>query len=334
MTSTNSLSRPKPIFLTPVGKDYLWGGNRLNTEFAKSIALSPLAETWECSTHPDGESVVALGEFAHKTLRQVLLEHPEYLGSRHENSRGELPILVKFIDAKQDLSVQVHPDDGYAAQYEGGQRGKIEMWYVLDATPQATLVYGLRRTLTPEHLRSAISQGYLEPYLQRLPVHSDDVFYLDAGTIHAIGSGCLVAEIQENSNLTYRLYDYNRTDRDGNRRTLHVEKALAVANLRATAPPRQPIRHLIYRPGCARELLSRCRYFQVERLLLNTERLRERLCLETDGLSFQVLLCLQGCGALSSAGETWDFFKGDCIFLPANTRLRLHGNARFLLVRC
>ena len=334
MTSKYSHSPSKPLFLSPAGKDYLWGGNRLNTEFAKDISLTPLAETWECSTHPDGESIVASGAFAGQTLRAVLRQHPEYLGSRCENAEGDLPILIKFIDASQDLSVQVHPDDAFAAAHEGGQSGKSEMWYVLDAAKDAALVYGLSHDTTADTLRSALRDGTLSRHLQSVAVHTDDMFFLPAGTIHAIGAGCLIAEIQQNSNLTYRLYDYDRTDRFGRKRPLHVEKALAAANLHSSAAPRQPMRVLNYRPGYARELLCRCPYFQVERLLLNTERIRERAALCADSLSFRVLLCTQGCGAISCHGETTDFFKGDCIFVPANTEFHLHGQAQFLLVRC
>ena len=149
-----------PFLLRPVGKDYLWGGERLKTAYHKQIDLTPLAETWECSTHPDGCSVVDSGAAAGKSLRTVLQEHPEYLGI-YANAEGELPILIKLIDAKKDLSVQVHPDDAYAKQYENGQNGKTEMWYVLEAEPDASLVYGFRHTMTPERLRQSLAEGTL-----------------------------------------------------------------------------------------------------------------------------------------------------------------------------
>lgn len=324
----------KALFLQPAGKDYLWGGSRLNTEFSKNIPLSPLAETWECSTHPDGESVVVSGGFAGRTLRSVLREHPEYLGGHCFNTDGELPILVKLIDAKQDLSVQVHPSDDYAREHENGQNGKYEMWYVLDAEKDARLVYGLSRDCEAETLRSSLSNGSIERLLQYVPVRADDVFLLEPGTIHALGAGCLVAEIQESSNLTYRLYDYGRRDKRGRSRPLHVDKALAVANLRKSPAPGQPMRVLRYRPGCAREMLCRCKYFQVERLLLNTERLRELVTLRADELSFQILLCVRGCGSVSCGEEQNNFFKGDCMLVPADTVLTLHGRAEFLIVGC
>ena len=324
----------EPLFLKPAAKDYIWGGDRLNTEFAKNIPLAPLAETWECSTHPDGESVVASGSFAGRTLRSVLREHPEYLGKHSRNEDGELPILVKLIDAKRDLSVQVHPDDAYAAANENGQRGKDEAWYVLDASKDARLIYGLNRDYTAAELRKRLADGTTGECLQYVAVRPDDVFFIPAGTIHALGAGCLIAEIQESSNLTYRLYDYDRRDKNGNKRALHIEKALAVADLRKSKPPRQPMRRLNYRPSCATELLCRCAHFQVERMLLNTERNRDRLTFATNDLSFCVLLCIRGCGSITCGERTTDFFKGDCVFIPALTQLKLHGRAEFLSVRC
>ena len=328
-----------PFLLKPAGKDYLWGGTRLNDDFSKEIDLDPLAETWECSTHPDGPSIVASGAFAGRLLPEVLKEHPEYLGT-HPRSifpgrEGELPILVKFIDAKKDLSVQVHPDDDYARQYENGQLGKTEMWYVIDATKSARLVYGFSEPMNKKELRKSLLDGTVERYLRYVPVHRDDVFLIRAGTVHAIGTGALIAEIQESSNLTYRMYDYNRVGKDGKKRELHIDKALDVADLGSSEEPRQPMRILKYRPGCATELLSRCRYFQVERMLLNTERQRQLVEFRTGSNSFQVLLCVQGCGVLHGENESLLFFKGDCIFVPADSeQLKLHGKAQFLKVEC
>lgn len=325
-------TKKKPFLLRPSGKDYLWGGQRLNTEFEKKIDMNPLAETWECSAHPDGPSFVASGELAGLELSEVIRMHPEYLGTRHEGET-ELPILIKFIDAKKDLSVQVHPTDEYAKEHENGQQGKTEMWYVLDASKDAKLVYGLRRDSREEEIRAAITAGTLGNYLQTVPVKRDDVFFIKAGTIHAIGAGCLIAEIQENSNLTYRLYDYGRVGRDGKKRALHVDKAMYVADLNSSAEPRQPVRVLKYRQGAASELLSRCKYFEVYRMLVNTER-RQIVPYCADEVGFRVLLCISGCGNISFCGEMLPFYKGDCIFVPADSEtLILHGQAQFLDVR-
>lgn len=324
----------RPFLLKPAGKDYLWGGSRLRDDFSKELDLMPLAETWECSTHPDGPSFAASGEHAGKRLSEVLKEHPEYAGS-HPKTDGGLPILIKFIDARKDLSVQVHPDDEYAAVHEHGSLGKTEMWYVLDAAKDAHLVYGFYQDISREKLERSLREGTVERYLQKVKVHKDDLFYIEPGTVHAIGAGVLIAEIQESSNLTYRMYDYGRLDKNGRPRELHVSRALEVANLRGSRTPRQPMRVLKYRKGCATELLCRCKYFQVERQLINTERCREMADFRTDSNSFQVLLCIGGCGTLFGGGEMLHFFKGDCIFVPADSAaLKLHGRAQFLKVRC
>lgn len=331
MTSGNMPWSCEPFLLRPAGKDYLWGGTRLNDEFAKDIPLSPLAETWECSTHPDGPSTVSGGPFDGQTLAGVLARHPEFLGTRHPD--GQLPLLIKFIDARQDLSVQVHPGDDFARLHENGQRGKSELWYVLDAGKDARLAYGLNRDCTREELRQAVETGALPRYLQYVPIQRGDLFFVKAGTIHAIGAGALLAEIQENSNLTYRLYDYDRVDKQGNRRPLHLEKALQVADLRHSAAPRQPLRLLHYRQGMASELLARCQYFEVHRLLLNTER-RQKVFYRADALSFRVLLCVGGCGSIRYEGGEILFYKGDCVFVPAGSpTLTLNGQAQFLDVR-
>ena len=320
-------NKNKPLLLRPSGKDYLWGGNRLNDEFEKNIDMDPLAETWECSTHPDGPSYVVSGEFGRQELAEVLRAHPEHKG---ENT---LPILIKFIDAKKDLSVQVHPTDEYAQENENGQLGKTEMWYVLDAGRDAKLVYGLKQNCTKAEMRRAIADGTVMKYLQKVPIHKDDLFFIQAGTVHAIGAGALVAEIQENSNLTYRLYDYDRVGKDGKKRELHIDKALDVANLKSSAEPRQPLRVLKYRQGVASELLTRCKYFEVYRMIVNTER-RQKVHYRADGIAFRVLLCVNGCGTISYDGGSITFYKGDCIFVPADSEiLTLHGQAQFLDVR-
>lgn len=330
----NECKMAHPFLLAPAGKDYLWGGQRLKDDFSKEIDMDPLAETWECSTHPDGPSMVASGEHKGKSLIQVIKEHPEYLGT-HPKTEGGLPILIKLIDAKQNLSVQVHPDDAYAAKYEQGSLGKTEMWYVLDAAKDAQLIYGFYHDISKERLKRSLEDGTVERYLQRVKVKKDDLFYIEAGTVHAIGAGILIAEIQECSNITYRMYDYNRTDKNGNPRPLHLKKALEVADRRGRQTPRQPMRVLRYQKGCASELLCRCKYFQAERQLINTERCREMADFQTDSNSFQVLLCVDGCGTLFGEEEMIHFFKGDCIFIPADSMpLKLHGRAQMLKIRC
>lgn len=334
-TNWKKQKQNKPFLLKPIGKDYLWGGCRLNRDFAKNISMEPLAETWECSTHPDGISVVASGKHKGENLREVLASHPEYYG-KYPLANGELPILVKLIDAKQNLSVQVHPDDAYACQYENGSRGKTEMWYVLDAEPGSQLIYGFSHDMNPDSLRRNLKTDTIEKYLQKITVEKDDVFFIEAGTVHALGAGALVAEIQENSNITYRLYDYNRRDKNGALRQLHIDKAMAVMNYKSSAVPRQPLRVLRYRLGFASELLCRCRYFQVERLLVNTIPHQKKVIYPAVEDSFQVLLCIDGKGMLYYASDEFvPFQKGDCIFVPAGSiDLEIEGKAQILKIVC
>ncbi len=331
----DSQEKPFPFLLKPVGKDYLWGGSRLKDDFAKEVPISPLAETWECSVHPDGPSMVASGRFCGKSLAEVILEHPEYMGGRYAGKK-EFPVLIKLIDARESLSIQVHPDDDYAAKHENGALGKTEMWYVLDASENSEVILGFRRNIKKEHLKSILESGRIEQYLQKVKICKDDIFLVKAGTVHGIGAGSLIAEVQENSNITYRLYDYNRTSKDGKKRKLQVDKAVNVIRIEEDETTNQRMRVLKYSRGCAEELLCRCRYFQVGRLIVYTERHREMYQLETDCDSFQVLLCIGGCGTVFGESGHWvHFIKGDCIFVPAGSGLlRIHGRAQILKVTC
>lgn len=338
-----------PIKLLPAAKDYIWGGSRLNDDFKLGIDITPFAEAWVCSTHEDGESLVDNESFGGQrdsgirtrkepeTLKSVLENNPELLGSHTLQTTGgkaELPILIKLIDAKSDLSVQVHPDDEYARVHENSL-GKTEMWYVLDAKKDSSLVYGFRKDVNADEVRKSIDNGTITRLLNHVPIHKNDLFFIEAGTVHAIGAGALIAEIQESSNLTYRFYDYDRADKHGNKRELHIDKALEVAKLSSSAEPRQPMRVLKYRRGVASELLTRCKYFNVERFLLNTEICRELVRFKTEENSFHALVIVDGCGSISWDGGSMNFFKGDCVFVPADSEtLRLHGWAQILNVSC
>lgn len=331
------MSGNTPFLLKPAAKDYLWGGRRLNDEFNKGIDVYPLAETWECSTHPDGMSLVASGTDAGKPLIEVLREHPDYLGTHPlqiMSGKPKLPVLIKLIDATQDMSVQVQPDDAYALENENCL-GKTEMWYVLAARKGASLVYGFNQDMDRKRIQNALADGTIKKYLNLVQVRGNDVFFVEAGTVHAIGAGIIMAEIRESSNLTYRLYDYGRVDRNGKQRELHVEKALQVMNMHSSAPPRQPMRVLRYKRGCACELLTRCKYFQVERLLLNTDIYGFSLDYKTGSNSFQVLLCTEGRGFLSGENFSLSIGKGDSVFVPAESiPLKLSGKAQLLKVSC
>lgn len=333
--NTNSNTDHVPFLLKPAGKETLWGGTRLNDDFSKNLDCDPLAETWECSTHPDGPSIVDSGRYKGITLTEVIKKHPDFVGS-HPDSTDGLPILIKFIDAYNDLSVQVHPTDEYANIHENGQRGKSEMWYVVEASKYAKLVYGFRHEMSRELVERCLKEGTLENHLLVVPVKKDDVFFIPAGQVHAICAGCLVAEIQESSNLTYRLYDYDRMDKHGNKRELHIDKALDVMNYASSDQPRQPMKIIKYEKGKSSELLCRCKYFEVNKVILDTQRCKEFAHFKTNANSFMVLQCVNGCGVLYwNENERLDFFRGDTIFIPASSiDVFAHGEATLLQTTC
>ncbi len=283
--------------LLPAFKDYIWGGERLKTQFGKKTDMTPLAESWELSCHPDGLSEMEDG----KTLAEYIKENPAVLGTAVKS--GELPILVKLIDAKSNLSVQVHPDDEFAKKHEN-QNGKTEMWYVVDALPDAKIVYGLKKAASKEELAAAIVEGRAEELLKSVPAKKGDVFFVEAGTVHAIGGGCLIAEIQQNSNVTYRLYDYNRLGKDGKPRELHVEKGVACANTEVSAP-----RPVIALPDGSR-LLGHCPYFRVTEHKIDGEK---SFFVGSD--SYSALLVVEGsCQAMGL-----ELAAGRCAFIDAGS---------------
>lgn len=323
----------KPFLLSPTGKDYLWGGERLKTEFHKHIDLTPLAETWECSTHPDGPSVVACGEYRNQKLVDVLTKHPEMLGKRHPNHDGQIPILVKFIDAKQNLSVQVHPSDEYADKYENHQLGKTEMWYVLSAKDDAKLVFGFNKDMTRDSVEKALKEGTILKDCNTVKVHAGDSFLITSGTVHAICSGCLIAEIQESSNLTYRLYDYNRLGKDGKPRELHIAKALDVVDMKKRELPKSEDYRLILKDGYTEKILASCKYFTTKEMNIDGSK---PLSFHGDEESFFVFLCIEGSGKLTTKDkDEISFQKGDCIFVPADSvEFELSGQCKVLKIDC
>lgn len=310
--------------LIPAVKDYIWGGTRLIQEYGKDFGLERVSETWECSVHPDGLCTVATGKHSGRTLRDVITEFPEYLG---RNNTGEFPLLVKFIDAGKDLSVQVHPDDSYARIHEN-QNGKTEMWYVIEADENAGLIYGFEREISPETVRRAVYDGMITKYLHYEEIHKGDVFYIPSGTVHAIGRGAVIAEIQESSNVTYRVYDYDRTDDNGNRRELHLEKALDVMKL-CPAEKIKPFGHYDC-PEYSAVTLCECEYFRTERINV---RKRYSFCVSDE--TFRIMLFTDGEGMVENSGNSVPVKKGDCIFLPAGIgKTEVYGNNGFLKIEC
>ncbi len=287
--------------LLPATKSYIWGGTRLRDDFGKVAIGENIAESWELSCHEDGHSII---QESGKTLYEHLCEHPEALGSRC-GSPSEFPILVKFIDALQDLSVQVHPNDAYAGTHEG-QAGKTEMWYVVDCTPGAYLYYGFVKDITPEEFEGAIKSDSLCDLLNRVEVKKGDVFFIQAGTIHAIGAGCLIAEVQQSSNVTYRVFDYGRRDANGNTRELHVKKASDVTILSKAKEMPNFGEHLV-----------KCDYFTVD--LYEGEKLQNGVNIQVDGTSFRHIMLTAGECEVDCNGKTLYSKKGDSIFVQANS---------------
>lgn len=261
-----------PMIFTPVLKDYIWGGRNLETRLGRALpAEGVIAESWEIAGHDDGTSTVENGRYTGWPLTRVHAELGIDLIGRNNawaQARGKFPLLVKLLDANTPLSVQVHPNDAYALAHEGNELGKSEMWVVLHAEPDAELILGVKSGTTADAFRRGIEEGRLEPYLHRVAVTSGDHVCVPAGTLHAIMGGLIIAEIQQNSNTTYRVYDWGRMGADGRPRPLHVEKALDVIDFDRVEPAvRQPV-VLAEETGFRREQLCRNRYFVTERLVL------------------------------------------------------------------
>lgn len=307
--------------LQPSYKDYLWGGTRLIHEYNKSFQGEKLAETWELSCHKDGETVISNGKETGKTLSSYIAENGYELLGTNCRKEKEFPILVKMIDAKEDLSVQVHPDDWYAAQQEG-QKGKTEMWYIMDCAKDAFIYYGFSKQISKEEFENRIQNNTLSEVLQRVYVKKGDALLIESGTVHAIGKNIMVAEIQENSNVTYRIYDYGRVGKDGQTRKLDIEKALEVTN-------RNPIVQI---ESFSPHLVS-CDYFTVDKVFLDGIHMKS-LSGFVGQDSFEHILVLDGRGNIQTSDDIQMIQKGDSIFLPAGSgKFELEGSIEALITR-
>ena len=262
------MSEFNPLVFEPVYKDYIWGGRDLE-KFGRDFAgLHQVAEIWEIAAHQYGMTLVANGGFKGRSLQDLVDEFGVCLvgtKNRWALDRGKFPLLVKLIDAHQALSVQVHPDDAYAKSHENNELGKSEMWVVLAAEPEAEIIYGLSEKMTPDELQQSIEKGILEQYLNRVPIHTGDHVCVPAGTLHAILAGAVLVEIQQNSNTTYRVYDWNRVGKDGQPRQLHIEKALDVINYEQVGQKLTPPELIDNGKKRMSERLCQNPYFTVER---------------------------------------------------------------------
>lgn len=296
-----------PMKLTAPCKDYIWGGTRLREEYGKTSDADRIAESWELSCHKDGESIIFNGDFAGKTLSEFIKENGKDVLGKNCDKFDNFPILIKLIDAKENLSVQVHPDNEYALSVEG-EYGKTEMWYIVDCDPGAELLYGFKSNIDKEEFERRIKDNTLLEVTNSVPVHKGDVFFIEAGTLHAIGKGILIAEIQQNSNTTYRIYDYGRVGADGKPRQLHVEKAVEVTKLTPPEYPTKAMGEIEQKDGCSVQLLSKCDYFRVNKVCV-----WEHCVLEASAKSFNSVLVLDGEGEIDGV----KLKKGDSCFIPA-----------------
>lgn len=302
--------------LNPACKDYLWGGKRLIKDYGIEYDGEVCAEAWVLSCHKDGTSTITNGIEKGKTLTELVKKDRSILGANCERFE-DFPILIKLIDAKNNLSIQVHPDDEYAQSHEG-QYGKTEMWYVLDAEEGAFLYQGFEKAISKEEFINRIENNTLTEVLHKKYVKKGDVVFISPGTLHAIGEGILVAEIQQNSNVTYRVYDYGRVGADGKPRELHISKALAVTKLEKVTEYNAKDGHV-----------ALCNYFCVDKAVV-TEDVGYKGMAGND--SFISILAIEGSCTVYSSEEVVNIKKGDSIFISANTgSYKIEGNAELIV---
>ena len=315
-----------PLLLKPPIKDYLWGGTRLKTEYNYETDKGKAAEAWVLSCHKDGSDIVENGELAGKTLPEVLELWGDKAIGKNAAAFPYFPLLIKLIDAKDRLSVQVHPDDTYALKNEG-EFGKTEMWYVVDCNEGAELIYGFNREVSKEEFERRIKDNTLPEICNYVPVHKGDVFFIAAGTLHAIGAGILIAEVQQNSNTTYRVSDYGRIGAEGKPRPLHIEKALDVTKRESPQIPYGNIGKIEKTDFGNVRQLAKCSLFTAS--LLELDGNTEIHCKD----SFTSLLVLEGKVTVNWKDGEIKASKGASIFVPADCSTKLSGKAELLVSR-
>jgi mannose-6-phosphate isomerase len=317
-----------PLVFTPVYKEYLWGGQRIAARYGRTGTPAVCAESWEISAHPDGMSHVANGALAGESLAALAARLGVALTGTLAPHPTRFPLLLKLIDARENLSVQVHPSDENAGLVGG--EPKTESWYVVDRTPGALLYTGLKPGTTPASFRTAMSQGTAPQQLFRLPVEPGEALYIPGGMVHAIGAGCLIFEVQQTSNTTYRLFDWGRFDASGQPRPVHIQQAFQVIN--PTLPEPRMIRPAPPAPDTRNHwnTVLACRHFKLRRLDL---RQAEQVAL--DGNTFHALFVLDGSAFVSAGGVAVPLTAGSNCLIPAATgayNLRPTGNAATVLV--
>ena len=314
------------VKMEPCFKDYLWGGNKLTNLYHKKCDYDIIAESWEVSAHNSGQSSIAEGQ----NKGMLFAEYLDIIGKEAWGWKcqafDKFPLMIKFIDAKKNLSVQVHPEDEYALRVES-QYGKNEMWHVIECDDNSYLYCGLKEDISKEQLKKALNDGTILEFLNKIPVQKGDTFFIEAGTIHAIGAGNLICEIQQNSDVTYRLYDYNRKDEYGNYRKLHIEQALEVANLKKWEYSRNTNLSVESSKETGVELIGECKYFQCVKYTVS-----EFWEILNDESSFRTITILNGKGDVSYGENRYEFQTGDNFFLCAGKhKLYVHGECELII---
>lgn len=326
----NKVKQEKKEYLVkmkPVFKDNLWGGTKIRDVFGKNVGnLEIIAESWELSAHKDGQSRIAFGEFAGKTLSEYLKNIGRQRIGWKAQAYEEFPIMVKFIDARQNISIQVHPTDEYAIMTEG-QYGKNEMWHILEAEDDACIYVGFKQDITAEEVRKRIADNTLMQVINKIPVKKGDTYFLKAGTVHAIGAGCLICEVQQSSNVTYRLYDYGRRDKNGNLRELHIDKALDVLDMKAYEPQRNDDYEKFIRSDYVKTLIGQCKYFMVNKYYVDGECYFPAI-----ESSFRCFVALSGNGLISDGVRNHRIASGDTWFAASRTEITVEGKLTMLVV--
>ena len=303
-----------PLKFKPILKTLVWGGEKIAPFKGIDTDQHNIGESWELSGVKDNESVVANGPLAGRTITELIAEYKDRLIGRanYEKTGTEFPLLIKFIDARQDLSIQVHPDDRLAAERHNGSKGKTEMWYVVNADKDAHLMSGLTRAITPEEYVARVADNTITEVLHDYKVSPGDVFFLPAGRIHSIGAGSFIAEIQQTSDLTYRIYDFGRLGLDGKPRELHTELAKDAIDYSVYDDYRT---HYTEKKNEETELVS-CSYFTTS--LLETDRPYRK---DLSGLdSFLIVICTAGKGEIvDNEGNRESIRQGETVLIPAST---------------
>jgi mannose-6-phosphate isomerase len=294
----------QPLFLQPVFQERIWGGKALKDTFGYEIPSEKTGECWAISGHPNGTTLVKNGQYAGKTLEELWKDEPQLFA---HYSSPVFPLLTKILDANDDLSVQVHPDDNYANQYENGELGKTECWYILDCQEGAEMVFG-HNARTKEELINLIEKGEWNSLLRRIKVKPGDFFYVPSGTIHALCEGTLVLETQQSSDTTYRVYDYDRTDSEGNKRKLHIERAIDVTTVPHNAINATPLIEELN--GVTITTFVQEQYFTVYKWEVKNE------AVFLQDKEFQLASVINGKGFLEVNGERYALDKGDHFILP------------------